>query len=57
MFLQSTLPSAESSNSRIDYDTPAVTYAKNVAAFEHKVEKRIKNGVASARQSARKASR
>jgi hypothetical protein len=48
---------SESSNDRIDYDTPATTYAKNVAAFEHKVEKRIKTGVATARKSARKASK
>ena len=30
---------SESSNSRIDYETPATTYARNVAAFEHKVKK------------------
>ena len=50
-------PPVDQSNSRIDYEDPSVTYARNVAAFEHKVEKRIKNGVAAARHGVRKASR
>ena len=48
---------AESANERIDYETPATTYARNVAAFEHKVEKRIKGSVSAARKSARRVSK
>jgi hypothetical protein len=48
---------AESANERIDYESPSTTYARNVAAFEHKVEKRIKNGLSSARKSARRVSK
>ena len=48
---------AESSNDRIDYETPATTYAKNVAAFEYKMKRRLKTGVSEARNSARRASK